>query len=190
MKKNLLSRSDLRVAVIDIEASALGKGSYPIEVGFALIGPVPQPIQTWSTLIRPAAGWLENGRWSPGSEAIHGIPKSLILKGGLEPSKVCDALNSHLEAQLFVVSDAPRFDQDWLDTLFQAGKREQLFRLYDFDQLKGDLNADQHRQLRYMLSRDMPPHRAEGDARRLAGCLMEVHLGYPPRVISKTGRVA
>lgn len=35
--KDILTRTDRRVAILDSEASALGAGSYPIEVGLALI---------------------------------------------------------------------------------------------------------------------------------------------------------
>jgi len=48
---------------------------------------------------------------------------------------------------------APRYDQDWLDTLIREARREQLFTLYDFDALTGGLNPDQYRRLVYLLDR-------------------------------------
>ena len=54
--KNILNRSDLRIAVLDLEASALGFGSYPIEVGVAVIQNAGHPIRTWSAMIRPTEG--------------------------------------------------------------------------------------------------------------------------------------
>lgn len=89
-------------------------------------------------------------------------------------------LNALLGSRTIVASDAPRYDQDWLDTLFMAAGREQQFRLCDFERLTADFSPDQHRQLAYLLSRAPVPHRAGPDAVRLASKLMEAHLGYPP----------
>jgi DNA polymerase III epsilon subunit-like protein len=179
--KGILDRSDLRIAVIDFEASALAPDSYPIEVGVALIQAVGKPILSWSKLIRPTKKWRSDGRWSPASAGVHGISLEAIEQQGHPVELVCDWLNSLLGASTIVASDAPRYDQDWLDTLFRAADREQLFTLYDFGMLMGGLNLDQIRHLSYLLKRDQPPHRAGPDALRLASKLMEAHLGYPPR---------
>jgi DNA polymerase III epsilon subunit-like protein len=180
--KNILNRSDLRIAVLDLEASALGNGSYPIEAGVALITGAARPIQTWSTMIRPTQAWLNAGLWSSASAAVHGIPLEIIVQQGHAVEDVCDWLNALLGSKTIVTTDAPRYDQDWLDTLFREAGREQLFTLYDFDVLTGGLNPDQYRHLVYLLDRTHVPHRAGADALRLASKLMEAHLGYPPRV--------
>jgi DNA polymerase III epsilon subunit-like protein len=167
--KNILNHSDLRIAVLDLEASALGKRSYPIEAGVALITGAARPIQTWSTMIRPTQGWLDVGLWSPASAAVHGISLETIMQQGYAVEDVCDWLNALLGSKTIVATDAPRYDQDWLDTLFREANREQLFTL-------------QYRHLVYLLDRTRVPHRAGADALRLASKLMEAHLGYPPRV--------
>jgi len=105
-----------------------------------------------------------------------------IQQQGRDVADVCDCLNVLLGSKTIVATDAPRYDQDWLDTLFVAAGREQLFTLYDFDALTGGLGADQYRHLVYLLDRARVPHRAGPDALRLASKLMEAHLGYPPRV--------
>ena len=79
------------------------------------------------------------------------------------------------------VTDAPRYDQDWLDRLFDAAGRKQQFTVYHFEVLTHGFSADQHRHLAYLLKCAPPPHRAAPDASRLATKLMEAHLGYPPR---------
>ena len=94
---------------------------------------------------------------------------------------VCNWLNALLGSKTIVTTDAPRYDQDWLDTLFKAAGREQQFTLYNVEVLIGDFSSDQHRQLAYLLSRAPVPHRAGPDALLLASKLMEAHLGYPPR---------
>lgn len=179
--KNLLNQPNLRIAVLDLEASALGEGSYPIEVGVVLVEGATQPLRTWSTLIRPTQTWLNDGLWSPASARIHGLSQEMVKQQGHAVEHVCDWLNSLLQSTAIVATDAPGYDQDWLDTLFRAAGREQLFTLYDFELLTSGLSADQHRHLRYLLDRASVPHRAGPDALRLASKLMEAHLGYPPR---------
>ena len=180
--KNLLNSSDLQIAVLDLEASALGPGSYPIEAGVALIRPGAHPVLSWSTIIRPTQEWLDDGLWSSASAAVHGIPRESLEQHGHSVQEVCDWLNALLGSRTIVATDAPRYDQDWLDTLFKAADREQQFTLHHFEVLTGGLNADQHRHLAYLLGRAIVPHRAGPDALRLATKLMEAHLGYPPRV--------
>jgi hypothetical protein len=46
--KNILNRGDRQIAVLDLEASAIGTGSYPIEVGVALVRGAPKTIATGS----------------------------------------------------------------------------------------------------------------------------------------------
>jgi hypothetical protein len=179
--KNLLNQSDRQVALLDLEASALGSGSYPIEVGVALVRGSTRTIATGSALIRPDAAWLRDGLWSGASEAVHGISQDYAIRKGLPPRHVCDWLNNLLGSKTIIATDAPRYDQDWLDTLFQAAGRDQRFTLYNFEILTADFSSDQHRQLSYLLRRAPVPHRAGPDALRLASTLMEVHLGYPPR---------
>lgn len=179
--QNILNRSDLRIAIIDLEASALAPTSYPIEVGVALIQAVGKPILSWSTLIRPTEAWRRDGEWSPASAAVHGISMETIEEEGHPVELVCDWVNALLGGRTIVASDAPRYDQDWLDTLFRAADREQLFTLYDFGMLMGSLNPDQITHLSHLLHWAKVPHRAGPDALRLASKLMEAHLGYPPR---------
>ena len=179
--KNILNRSDRQIAVLDVEASALGAGSYPVEVGVALVCGTPKHIVSGASLIRPAEAWLRDGAWSAASAAVHGISLELAIAQGHGVEQVCDWLNALFGSKTIVATDAPRYDQDWLDTLFEAAGREQQFTLYNFEILTADFSSDQHRQLAYLLSRAPVPHRAGLDALRLASKLMEAHLGYPPR---------
>ena len=79
-----------------------------------------------------------------------------------------------------MATDAPSYDQDWLDRLFDAAGRKQQFTVYHFEILTHGFSADQHRHLAYLLKR-APIPRAARDASRLATKLMEAHLVYPPR---------
>ena len=179
--KNILNRSDRNIAILDVEASALEAGSYPIEVGVALVRGPSEPIAVGAKLIRPTQEWLDTGAWSNSSEAVRGIPLERVEREGEPVEEVCDWLNGFLGTHTIVATDAPRYDQDWLDTLFDAAAREQKFKVFDFKVLTRDFNAEQHRHLAYLLRRDSAPHRAAADALRLASKLMETHWGSPPR---------
>lgn len=102
----------------------MGEGSYPIEVGLALVDGATQPIRTWSTMIRPTRAWLNDGFWSPASARVDGLPLETIKQQGHAVEDVCDWLNGLLNSAAIVATDAPRYDQDWLDTLFEAADRE------------------------------------------------------------------
>ena len=92
--KDILTRTDRRVAILDIEASALGAGSYPIEVGVALVQGGPKLIETGARIIRPTPSWRKSGTWSPASEAVHGLSVETLNQHGHDPSEVCDWLNA------------------------------------------------------------------------------------------------
>jgi hypothetical protein len=67
---------------VNLEASSLGRGSFPIEVAW-----VNEDGQGESYLIRPAEGWLTpaagNPAWSPQSERTHGIALAALLEHGV-----------------------------------------------------------------------------------------------------------
>lgn len=181
-RANPLDRTDVSLAVLDLEASALGSGSYPIELGIAVIGGASNPIRTWSSFIRPTKDWEENGLWSQHSAAVHGITVEQLRREGLSVESACDSLNALLLPAAAVVTDAPMHDQAWLDRLFDAAGREQQFIIYDFEQLAGCLDAEEYRQFVYLLERAATPHRAGPDALRLASAVLEARLGYRPQV--------
>lgn len=177
--KGALKRADAQVAVLDLEASGFAHGSYPIEVGIAMVRGGSAIVSNWAALVRPTQLWMDVGLWSEQSAAVHGISFETLLEAGRAPADVCDWLNALLGFKTLVVSDAPMYDQDWLNTLFRAAGREQLFTLHSFEVATVDFVADQHRQLRHLLRRAPIPHRAGADALRLAAALLEVHLGCP-----------
>ncbi|MFK4002961.1 hypothetical protein [Qipengyuania sp. NPDC077563] len=179
--KNILNRTDRRIAILDVEASALEAGSYPIEVGVALVRGPSEPIGIGAKLIRPTKEWLDTGVWSKSSEAVHGISLESVQREGEPVEEVCDWLNGLLGTDTIVATDAPRYDQDWLDTLFEASGREQRFRVFDFQTLTHDFTADQYCHFAYRLRHDRVPHRAAADALRLASVLMETYWGHPSR---------
>ena len=70
--------SSLRAYVfLDVEASGLHAGSYPIEVGWCGLDLVAT-----SFLIRPHASWTEDD-WSVTSERVHGITRPQVMPKAL-----------------------------------------------------------------------------------------------------------
>jgi len=78
-------------AIIDLEASGFGRGSYPIEVGVALADG-----SVFSELIRPPEHWVH---WSEDAEAIHGITRPQLMEHGKTPREVAMQLNDLLKVR-------------------------------------------------------------------------------------------
>jgi len=177
----LFDRSDLTIVVMDIEASAFGESSYPIEIGLARFLDSSRPIALWQTYVRPTAEWTRSGLWSKASAAVHGIRRNDLIDGR-DPVVVAERLNVLLKGAL-VVTDAPSYDQAWLDRLYSAAARDQNFILNDFDFLSSHLRKDEYRQFIHLLRRRPANHRAGDDAVRLASALLEARIGFPPQVV-------
>ena len=155
----------LRIAFLDFEASGLDAEGWPIEVGLCWIDG-NLDIQTFDSLIRPVPEWPEHA-WSPASAAVHGIPRR-DLDDAPDATTVIQNLLHALDGRI-ALSDAPEFDQVWLDTLFAASDFTDAFRLRDFDGVT--MAAFPSRALDALyeyLHRKKAPHRAGPDSRRLA----------------------
>lgn len=147
---------------IDFEASSLSPASWPIEVGLAWFDGKKVVVQ--SRLIRPRPEWPEDD-WNPASEKVHGIPRP-----DLEAAAFADDVATWLLASLAgrpLVSDAPEFDQRWLDQLLGRPGPQ----IDDFDRVVwqafsdgGDVNAGRlHRVYESKTNRPVR-HRAGDDA--------------------------
>jgi hypothetical protein len=107
-------------AIIDLEASGFGRGSYPIEVGIALADG-----SVHALLIKPAEGW---DHWDEKAQAIHGITRDYLQEHGKTPREVAIFLND-LCSGLTLYSDAWSFDSSWLGRLFDEAEIIQRFKL-------------------------------------------------------------
>lgn len=107
---------------IDIEASGLYLGSYPIEIGY---GASKESIT--ALLIDPSTvpDWKH---WDQEAERVHGLSRKQLREQGLSPSLVAGVINNSL-AGLTVYSNAPSFDWTWFMTLFDAANIQPSFRL-------------------------------------------------------------
>lgn len=145
---------------LDIEASGLDPEGWPIEIGCAWLA--DGRIESRSTIILPRRAW-SMAHWSPDAERLHGI-RPEELSGG-RPADLVAADTDGL-AGYEIVSDNSWWDQLWLDRL--RGTRPRLvvhpLRRVAAQRLHG-LAADL---FALSLLRTRPPHRAGGDAARLA----------------------
>jgi hypothetical protein len=147
-------------AFIDIEASALGPGSYPIEVGFIL-----GDGSLFCTLIKPAADW---NIWDPAAEQTHGVPREALYMFGRSVAEVADALNHRLRGQT-VYSDAWSNDCTWMALLFECAGLRQRFQLESLRSLLSEEQAGLWYPVkeRVVAELGLRRHRASSDARIL-----------------------
>jgi hypothetical protein len=105
---------------LDLEASSLDSGSFPIEVGW-----VDEAGQGESYLIRPEGNWIGWTAWpwpgwSDASEKLHGISRDLLTRDGQPAATIAarahDTLSGHV-----ICSDNPAFDEYWLGMLLRTG---------------------------------------------------------------------
>lgn len=151
------------IVSLDFEASALGDGSYPIEVGLAIWHGPDTPIRRWSALIAPALSWIVEGVWKDESAAIHNIPRS-SLHEGLQPSAVVALLNSHIGIGGVALCDGGSHDAYWLQRLVEASNVAVGFSLASWDLVLMQLTDLQLRRQYDFCDNCEIPHRAGPDA--------------------------
>jgi len=163
----------IQPAIIDIEASGFGKGSYPIEVGFYL----PDG-RAYCTLITPEPAWCH---WDDSAERVHGIRRELLFEKGSRPLDVCNDLNEKLRGQC-VYCDAWAYDYVWLGKLFDAAERVPLFQLKDIRDLLGECEQKLWHATRATVEMrlQLRRHRASSDARMLFETLLEARKRCAP----------
>ncbi len=127
------------VNIIDVEASGLHVESYPIEIAI-LIGGV---VHSW--LIKPAPQWQY---WCPRAEGIHGISRDELTHKGLDLRTVANELNALMNnTSAILYSDADRWDDDWINTLYsQAGVKQafHILSIYDLFEKEHDPEFQGH----------------------------------------------
>jgi len=156
------------VLILDLEASGLGPGSWPIEVGLSWVE--EGEVRSWSSLIRPEPDWDEEA-WDPMAEEVHGIGRDRLADA---PSAwvVAEELLGRLAGRP-AYSDAPEFDGRWLRRLLDAHPTEAGVRLLDFDQAVGAVCGARGADWAYeRLERTRTPHRAGPDAARMMGAIL------------------
>jgi hypothetical protein len=154
-------------AILDVEASGFGRGGYPIEVGFVL-----GDGSAYCTLIRPVAGWTH---WDPAAEAVHGIPRDLLVRRGRDVHNVARELNVRLAGEV-VYSDGWGNDFAWLGLLFEEAEILPRFRLESVRSLLTDDEAAVWHTVKHAVEaeRNSSRHRASADAQVLQLAVLRV----------------
>lgn len=109
-----------RICWIDFEASGLGKGTFPTEIGWAYVARTGG-ITSGSCLIRPIPDWLAvQDSWSPEAERITGITMGMLERDGLACTEAVATFTAAVSGRM-VLSDNPPWDGYWLGMLLSAG---------------------------------------------------------------------
>lgn len=124
-------------AFIDVEASGLMDGSFPVEVAWFLNN------IAYDKLINPFDHW-DVSKWDDDAQAIHGLSLMYLKKHGERPLRLASELNHYLKGKV-VVSDAPEFDDKWLDILHNSVNIKREYEVISIGRLLSYLgyNAEQ-----------------------------------------------
>jgi hypothetical protein len=125
------------IRFVDVEASSLKQGGFPVEVAW-----VDQDGQGETYLIRPAPDWLSpHGgvpEWSPASERLHGISLTMLMDKGTPHKWVAARVAAALMPKhVLAASDAPGHDGQWLGMLLSAAGIAPSTILHDVQTLYG-----------------------------------------------------
>lgn len=156
------------LGIIDIEASGLHFDSYPIEVAIL----INDKCKSW--LIKPESNWTY---WCKTAESLHGITRQEIEVNGLPVIEVAQQINDFLnESDTVLYSDANRWDDDWISTLYFAAKIERNFyvdSIYDLIDKERWFEFDSQKTLLAESGR-FRHHRAAEDVRMIKEALSHV----------------
>jgi len=154
----MINNSSDNPIILDIEASGFGKGSYPVEVGFAL----PDK-NTHCYLVRPTDNWTH---WNLGAEEVHGISRAILMEKGHPVSDVAEQLNLYLGNKT-VYSDGWGYDMSWISLLFDAADMAMNFHVETLYTLLHDEQLSLWEKTRRDVIKDLAiqRHRASSDAR-------------------------
>ncbi|MBF0455475.1 MAG: hypothetical protein HQL72_11750 [Magnetococcales bacterium] len=162
-KRMLWSGVPDRVLILDIEASGLYAGSFPIEIAYA------DPLKSWvdASLICPDPSW-EGHPWDQQIEALTGITREMLASAP-PASEVAKKVAEDLSQADLILSDAPVWDLRWLERLLSLNDTPVKLIIKDFQS-----SLDRFNPLRRYLSThrclniyDKSEHRAGGDVIRL-----------------------
>ena len=158
--------------VIDIEASGLHSGSYPIEVGIVMSNG-----QTYEALIQPFNSWTH---WDGDAEALHGISRETLRQEGRSAFEVCEEIN-RLCAGKTLYSDCWVHDSSWLQKLFAYTNIMPKFQCRSIETILTEevlINWHFYKE-EYARCAQINPHRALNDAIVIAETLERLVVDQP-----------
>ncbi len=149
--------TQMRPAIVDVEASGFSPDSYPIEIGVIL----PNGAK-YCTLIKPVSYW---SHWDESAEKLHGISRDVIEKHGKQVTEIALDLNEMLYDQI-IYTDGWVVDKPWIDQIFMTAKTPRRFHISALEMI---LTEDQMESWATTKSEvlddlDVVRHRASSDA--------------------------
>ena len=149
---------DKAPAIIDIEASGFGTGSYPVEIGIVLADG-----SAHCYLIQPYDDWTH---WEAETEKLHRLSRETADRFGMDGGYVARQLNQYLEGQT-IYSDAWEHDSQMLSTLFERAGIPQQFTLEQLTRITNDEQESLWASTLDHVTKELglKRHRASADAR-------------------------
>lgn len=163
---------------IDFEASGLGAGTYPIEIGIAVKEDPDATIKVWSTLIRPTRIWISHGDWQPIAETIHGLTQG-DLERGASPHDALAAAMALVRGGIAWCDGGPH-DLHWLNQLQTAAGMNRDFVLGDLHALLPRFDEKAISRMEAWKTRQAIRHRAGADAVQIVE-MIEIGLQQDPK---------
>ncbi|NDV50183.1 hypothetical protein [Salipiger sp. PrR003] len=163
---------------VDIEACNGGPDAWPVEIGWSRIQMPEEPegqigFDTTSSMIRPASQWDES-KWSRHAQDVHGIARSTLVNAPRAYEVAAQVLEALNRPELVIVSDSPRNDQPWMDTLLETVCAKGWIQITSpWQALNGLATPEEIAATKAWLRENKGPHRAGEDAERLARGVME-----------------
>lgn len=158
--------------VIDIEASGLHPGSYPIEVGIVLSNG-----RTYEALIQPFSSWTH---WDSNAELLHGISREMLKREGRDAFDVCNEINQ-LCAGKTLYSDCSVYDSSWIKKLFTFTNIPPKFHCASIETVLSEddlINWNMYKR-EYARFAQINPHRALNDAITISETLERLVVDLP-----------
>lgn len=144
-------------AIIDVEASGFGKGSYPIELGVVL-----SCGDRLSMLIKPEPQWTH---WDANAESLHGLSQQQLFSAGKSIKCVATTFNAFING-LTVYTDAWVVDGPWINHLFYSAGVTPRFKVSSIEHIMSEAQFEIWDEAKTELANELDGtrHRASQDA--------------------------
>lgn len=158
-----------KIAFLDFEGASLYADSFPIEIGWCGV----EPANARSMLIKTHETWTTR-TWSPDAEAVHKISRETLAARGVDAGEAWAIAERWLK-RARVFSDAPSWEQHWLNELATAAGKRCSIKVSPVEELWGSIARQRKMEPSRLLAligqarqTFKAPHRAGPDAARLA----------------------
>lgn len=141
-----------------IEASCVGAGNYPVEIGCVL-----DNNEAYCALVRPGQGWTS---WDTQLEKRHGVSREVLELYGKPTQQVAQLLNEFIrEREIYLLNGDTALAL--LSLLYQHGGLEPTFTAASLEQAMSRYQADRWQSVRARVAKQLAAkrRRASNEAR-------------------------